>query len=90
MGIDEQSKGVQVYWPDKITVGVERNVYYDKSIASVPHLEGEDSIVEMKPDLPIATKSIVPPPNPIPMPPRILSPPQLQNPIPLLRNVFAN
>src|SRR6202044_3154905 len=41
MGVDEQSKGMQVYWPDKMTIGIEQNVYYDKSIASVPRLEGE-------------------------------------------------
>ena len=23
MGIDEQSKGIQIYWPDKMTVGIE-------------------------------------------------------------------
>ena len=51
MGIDEQSKGVRVYWPDKTTVGVERNVYYDRSIASVSCLEGEEGgIIETKTD----------------------------------------
>ena len=53
MGIDEQSKGVQVYWPDKTTVGVERNVYYDKMVASVSHLKGEEGIIELKTDLPM-------------------------------------
>ena len=42
MGIDEQSKGVRVYWPDTRTVGIERNVYVDKTGASASHLEGED------------------------------------------------
>ena len=33
MGIDEQSKGVCMYWPDRMMVGVKHNVYYDKTIA---------------------------------------------------------
>ena len=33
LGLDEQSKGVRVYWPDKQTVTVERNVYYEPSTA---------------------------------------------------------
>ena len=42
MGIDEQSKGVCIYWPDMRTVGVKRNVYVDKTGASASHLKGED------------------------------------------------
>ncbi|KJA29535.1 hypothetical protein HYPSUDRAFT_122171, partial [Hypholoma sublateritium FD-334 SS-4] len=42
MGIDERSKGVRVFWPDKRTVTVERNVYYDKTGASASRLEGEN------------------------------------------------
>ena len=42
MGIDEQSKGVRIYWPDTRTVGVERNVYVDKTGASASRLEGEE------------------------------------------------
>ena len=69
MGIDEQSKGKCVYWPDKMTVGVEHNVYYDKTIASVSQFEGEESgIVKPKTDLPNIPKPF-PPVNPIPMPP---------------------
>jgi hypothetical protein len=81
MGIDEQSKGVRVYWPEKLTVGVERNVYYDKSIASVSHLEGEESsIVETKTDLP---KDKTLPINQIPIPQRIPStPPRIPSPPP--------
>ena len=63
MGIDEQSKGVHVYWPDRMTVGV------DKTIASVSQFEGEESgIVKPKTDLPNIPKPF-PPVNPIPMPP---------------------
>ena len=77
MGIDEQSKGVRVYWPDKRTVTVERNVYYDQMCMSVSRLEGEDwdgfIQIETKPDLPDAkpvkvntpkTASDAPPPEP--------------------------
>ena len=76
MGIDEQSKGVQVYWPDKTTVGVKRNVYYDKTITSVSHLKGEEEgIIEPKTDLPNEkTPTPVPSKNPVPTPPRIPSP----------------
>jgi len=43
LGVDEQSKGVRVYWPDTRTITVERNTYYDNSSAS--HLEGEHNTV---------------------------------------------
>jgi len=56
MEIDEKSKGVRVYWPDKRNVTVERNVYYDQTCSSVSRLEGEDwngfIQVETKPDSP--------------------------------------
>ena len=39
LGIDNESKGARVYWPDSKTVTVERNIYYDNS--SVSHLEEE-------------------------------------------------
>ena len=42
MGLDEKSKGVRIYWPDSRTVGVERNVYVDKTGASASRLEGEE------------------------------------------------
>lgn len=82
MGIDEQSKGIWIYWPDKMTVSIERNVYYNKSIASVPCLEGEEGIVETKTDLPKATKPILidSSPDPIPTPPQIPSPPPAPEP----------
>jgi hypothetical protein len=41
LGMDEGSKGVQVYWPDTKTTTVERNTYFDDS---APHLEGENNI----------------------------------------------
>jgi hypothetical protein len=42
LGIDEESKGVRVYWPDTKTITVEWNTYYDNLSAS--HLEGEQTI----------------------------------------------
>ena len=58
MGLDEQSKGIQIYWPDKRTVGVERNVYVDKTGASASRLEGEewDGFVKTNTDAPFTPK----------------------------------
>ena len=75
MGIDEQSKGVCMYWPNRMTVGVKRNVYYDKTNVSVSQFEGEESgIIKLKTDLPNVSKPF-PLVNPIPMPPQAPSPP---------------
>ena len=50
--VDEQLKGVRVYWPDKKSVTVEQNVYYDRMSASCP--EGEiDGLIRMKANAPI-------------------------------------
>jgi hypothetical protein len=38
LGVDEQSKGIHVYWPDMKTVAVECNTYIDDSSAS--HIGG--------------------------------------------------
>ena len=56
-GVDEESKGIRVYWPDTKKITVERNVYYDNSSAC--HSEGEQNleIVEMKADVPSVWKS---------------------------------
>ncbi|PBK81050.1 hypothetical protein ARMGADRAFT_948869, partial [Armillaria gallica] len=44
VGIDDESKGIQVYWPGKQCVSVERNVYFNKdedlSIETIK-IEGE-------------------------------------------------
>ena len=65
MGLDDQSKGVRVYWPDKRKVSIERNVYVDKTGASNSRLEGEDwdGFIETKLDEPITPKSMAPPKN---------------------------
>jgi hypothetical protein len=61
LGVDEESKGVRIYWPDTKSVNVERNVYYNESSAS--HFEGEqDNIVVTKTDSPA-------PINPVPVKP---------------------
>jgi len=59
IGVDNKSKGVRVYWPDKKTVSVEHNVYYDKTCSSIYWLEGEelDEFVKMKIDEPVISPS---------------------------------
>ena len=52
----------QIYWPDKQTVSVKWNTYFDKTIASVQHLEGEDwKFVKSQTDLPSTSKAFKPP-----------------------------
>ena len=67
LGIDERSNGCRVYWPDKQTVSTERNVYFDKTRASVERLEGEDwDFAETSPDgltsMPATTSQSTPTP----------------------------
>ena len=66
MGIDKNSKGIHVYWPDKHNVTVEQNVYVDKTGGSNSHLKGEvwDGFIETKIDEPIIQNSTVPPSHP--------------------------
>ena len=74
LGFDEKSNGVRVYWPDKQTVSIERNIYFDKTIASVQQLEGEDwEFVKSQTDL----KSNTPVPKPS-------EPVMLENPTPTI------
>ena len=87
MGIDEQSKGIHVYWPDKLTVGIEQNIYYDKMIASVSCLEGEnDTGIEMRTDLltanVLSSSTSVPLENPVPTPLYAPTPPPVPAPDP--------
>ena len=71
MGIDEQSKGVRVYWPDSKTVTIEWNVYYDKTGASVSRFEGESGgeTGETQTDTPNATEPLSPDITPSPSQP---------------------
>ncbi|KAF8797586.1 hypothetical protein BYT27DRAFT_7009362, partial [Phlegmacium glaucopus] len=79
LGFDENSNGVWVYWPDKQTVSIEWNIYFDKTIASVQRLEGEDwEFIKSQTDLPStsilkSTKSTRP-----------IKPPVLQDPISII------
>lgn len=41
IGVEDESKGVWVYWPDTKTITIERNTYFDNSAS---HLEGENGI----------------------------------------------
>jgi hypothetical protein len=64
LGVDEQSKGFRVYWPDKRTVLTEHNVYHDKTCALVDRLKGEDwEFVETTTDLPESSTPINPTPT---------------------------
>jgi len=87
MGVDEQSKGVRVYWPDKRNVTVERNVYYDQTCTSVSRFEGEnwDGFIQveakpnapdsdLKPDISNITPDAPPPDPEIPNVEPILNP----------------
>src|ERR1700678_902798 len=62
LGIDEQSKGVRIYWLDTKSITVERNVYYDDMSASC--CEGEQDVIVMKTDLPNDNKTPEVQPNP--------------------------
>lgn len=51
MGVNKESKGVRVYWPNTKMIIVEWNTYYDN--LSTSNLEGEDvHITKMKADTP--------------------------------------
>jgi hypothetical protein len=72
MGIDDRSRGFRIYWPDKRSVTVEWNVYFDTSVASAPRLEGEEwQVIETTTNAPSSTvhKPTVPPAPPVPDPP---------------------
>ena len=62
MAIDDTSKGVCIYWPDKQNIMVEWNVYYDKTGASASHFKGKDwdDFVEMKVDELTGTLTTIP------------------------------
>jgi hypothetical protein len=79
LGIDERSNGCRVYWPDKQTVTTERNVYFDKTQASVECLEGEDwDFVEPSPDslTSAATSNDASPPSASAAPPPVPAQPE--------------
>jgi hypothetical protein len=55
LGVDEQSKGVQIYWLDTKSITVERNIYYDDMSAS--SYKGEQDVIVTKTDLPNDNKT---------------------------------
>ena len=57
LGVDEQSKGVRIYWPDSKSITVERNVYFDDASVSRNEGEHEDTVVT-KNDLPDTPKIV--------------------------------
>ena len=52
MGMDEESKGARVYWPDSKSVTVERNLYYDNSTASRFEEEDDAEVVRTNAEVP--------------------------------------
>ena len=61
LGIDNESKGAQVYWPDSKTVNVERNIYFNST--SVNCREDENECVGLtKANLPIVHSQANPDP----------------------------
>jgi len=46
LGMDDESKGARIYWPDSKTVTVERNIYFNNLLAS--HFEEEQAVVFIK------------------------------------------
>ena len=53
LGMDEESKGARIYWPDTKIVSVERNIYYEKLSASHSDEEEEVNVIKTTADLPI-------------------------------------
>src|ERR1700678_2002459 len=51
LGIDEESKGARIYWPDTRAVSVERNIYFNNPLASRV-VEEEEVIVNTDANLP--------------------------------------
>jgi len=61
VGVDDESKGAQVYWRDTKTITVEWNIYFDPTGVSVDCLEGEDwQFVETTTDEPTSSSSTIP------------------------------
>ena len=67
VGVDDESKGAQVYWQDTKTITVEQNIYFDPTGASVDHLEGENwQFVKMTTDEPTSSSSTIPQTSKVP------------------------
>jgi len=60
IGLDDKSKDHCVYWPDKQTVSVKHNIYFDKLATSASYLKREEEepvLIKTKPDQPIPITS---------------------------------
>jgi len=66
IGMDPQSKGARIYWPDKQTVTVERNIYYLPTSSSILRKEGEEDIIIVPQTE--APAHVNPPTAPVPLP----------------------
>ena len=50
LGVDEESKGARIYWPETKAVSVECNIYFNNPSAS--RVEEEEAIINTNTDLP--------------------------------------
>ena len=66
IGIDLESKGARVYWPDNKKVNVERNIYFNE--AAVNHLEDENEQIVLTKTFPTVINAPV---NPTPIIPEV-------------------
>jgi Reverse transcriptase (RNA-dependent DNA polymerase) len=69
MGMDEESKGARIYWPDTKAVSVERNIYY-KNPSATRVEEENDVVVNTNTDLP----PVVQPAARVPQVPEVKAP----------------
>ena len=64
LGMDEESKGARIYWPDTKAVSVERNIYFNNPLASRVE-EEEHAIVNTNENLGVDIQPV--PENPAPV-----------------------
>lgn len=87
MGVDEQSAGYWVHWPDKKHISIERNVYWDETSALSTRLKGEevqfDETTAQEGKLTKTSKISNPAPIPAPVPPI----PEDNDPVPPLEQL---
>ena len=53
LGMDEESKGVRVYWSDTRSVTVERNIYFDNLSAHCVEEEDDVEVIKTTTDSPV-------------------------------------
>jgi hypothetical protein len=59
IGMDDESKGARIYWPDSKTVTVERNIYFDNSSAGRFEEEEAVNVARSNINLPVVAPPIV-------------------------------